>query len=117
MPYNKSHGVPGQRFGICTSLLCAEEHRETNTIELNEPKRSARVGYSRIQKPLLLVETGIASDPRLKGDVVEKIREAIDGTACWGDVEGIGMSVREALANAVIHGSRCDPEKRSWSAL
>jgi len=42
---------------------------------------------------------------------VEEVTRAIDDTGFWGDVEGIGLAVREAVANAIIHGNHSDPEK------
>jgi serine/threonine-protein kinase RsbW len=57
----------------------------------------------------------IPSDWRLLDDTVREITAAIDRTACWSDVETdietIGLAVREALANAIVHGNHCDPEK------
>ena len=83
----------------------------SNTIELKEPNRSPRIGDSRMQKLLLFLDRVIPSDPRFLDGAVREIAEAVDGTGYWGDVEGIGLAVREALANAIIHGNRCDPEK------
>jgi serine/threonine-protein kinase RsbW len=53
----------------------------------------------------------IPSDPMLLGDVVEEITAGLSRTAHWRDIEDIGLVVGEALANAMIHGNRCDPEK------
>jgi serine/threonine-protein kinase RsbW len=53
----------------------------------------------------------ITSDPRFLDDVVEEVTGAVGGTTLWGDVEGIGLAVREALSNAIFHGNGCDPEK------
>jgi serine/threonine-protein kinase RsbW len=53
----------------------------------------------------------IPSDLRLLDGAVDEITAAIDSTACWEDTETIGLAVREALANAMVHGNRCDPAR------
>jgi serine/threonine-protein kinase RsbW len=53
----------------------------------------------------------VPSDSRFLDDIVQEITRAIDGTTFWGDVDGIGLAVHEALANAIIHGNDSDPEK------
>jgi serine/threonine-protein kinase RsbW len=42
---------------------------------------------------------------------VQEITAALDRAVRWGGVEAIGLVVREALANAIVHGNYCDPEK------
>jgi hypothetical protein len=50
----------------------------------------------------------IPSDPTLLDDVGD-ITAELDATACWDghepDVETIGLAVREAIANAIVHGN------------
>lgn len=82
-----------------------------NIIELKDPNRSPDIFDSRIRRPLPFLTRVIPSDPRLLDDAVEEVTRAIAGTANWGDVEGIGLAVHEALANAMIHGNDRDPEK------
>jgi anti-sigma regulatory factor (Ser/Thr protein kinase) len=53
----------------------------------------------------------IASDPALLDGAVEEITAGLRHTAHWQDAEDIGLVVGEALANAIIHGNHCDPEK------
>jgi serine/threonine-protein kinase RsbW len=64
---------------------------------------------------LLRLEKVIPSDPALLDDAVDDVTAELDTTACWGggepDVENVGLAVREAIANAMVHGNRCDPEK------
>ena len=79
--------------------------------ELKVPDRTLDISSSRTQKLLPFFEMSIPSDPRLVGDAVEDFAKAIDGTTCWGEVEGMCLAVREALANAIFHGNDCDPEK------
>jgi anti-sigma regulatory factor (Ser/Thr protein kinase) len=59
----------------------------------------------------LVCEKVIPSDPALLDDAVEEITAGLSGTAHWRDVEDIGLAVGEALANAIVHGNRCDLEK------
>jgi serine/threonine-protein kinase RsbW len=64
-----------------------------------------------VQKPALSLEKVIPSDPSLLDDAVAEIAATIDRTACWEDVESIGLAVREAIANAIVHGNHSEPEK------
>jgi serine/threonine-protein kinase RsbW len=60
---------------------------------------------------LLRLDKVIPSDPTVLDDAVEDITEELDTTACLSDVETMGLAVREAIANAMVHGNHCDPEK------
>ena len=64
---------------------------------------------------ILHLEKVIPSDPALLDDALADITAELNATACWGggepDVETIGLAVREAIANAMVHGNHCDPEK------
>jgi len=79
--------------------------------ELKVPDRTLDISSSRTQKLLPFFEMSIPSDPRLVDGAVDDFAKAIDGTTCWGEVEGMCLAVREALANAILHGNNCDPEK------
>jgi anti-sigma regulatory factor (Ser/Thr protein kinase) len=72
-------------------------------------------GDFRPRRLVLRLEKVINSDPALLDDAVGDIIAELDTTACWGggesDVETIGLAVREAIANAIVHGNHCDPEK------
>jgi len=83
----------------------------SNTIQRNELNRSPRIGDYRSQKVSVFLTRVIPSDPKFLDEAVEEVTRAIDDTTFWGDVEGIGLAVREALANAIIHGNHSDPEK------
>src|SRR5277367_3553497 len=65
----------------------------------------------RVRKLAFHLDKAIPSDPRLLDDAVEEITARLSRTAHWRDVEDIGLVVGEALANAIVHGNRCDPEK------
>ena len=44
---------------------------------------------------------------------VRRIMEVIQASTCFdGDFQHVDLALREALANAVVHGSREDPDKR-----
>jgi len=83
----------------------------SNAIQRDELNQSFRVNDHGRQKTWVFLKWAIPSDPRFLDDVVEEITRAIDGTSFWGEVEGIGLAVREALANAIIHGNHADPQK------
>ena len=43
--------------------------------------------------------------------MVAKIMSFIGQSPCWDDADSIELVLREALANAMIHGNRADPTK------
>jgi serine/threonine-protein kinase RsbW len=59
----------------------------------------------------VFLSSRVPLDPDFLDDAVDEVTRAIDDINYWGDVEGIGLAVREALANAIIQGSHSDPEK------
>ena len=73
------------------------------------------LGDFQFQQLLLHLDKVISSDSRMVDDVVGEITAALDCTACWngieGDIQAIALAVREALADAIVHGNHCDPEK------
>ena len=83
----------------------------SGTIQRNDTNRLPLICDHRIQKLSYFFYRVMPSDPRYLDDVVEEVVRATDNTALWGDVEGIGLAVREALANAIIHGNDSDPAK------
>jgi len=83
----------------------------SRTIQRNEPNRSSQIGERRIQKLSVVLNKVIPSAPSFLDGAVEEVTQAVSGTTLWGDVEGVGLAVREALANAILHGNRCDPGK------
>jgi serine/threonine-protein kinase RsbW len=66
-----------------------------------------------VRRLVLRLDKVLPSDPTLLDDAVEDITSELQATACWGfdEPEAIGMAVREAIANAMVHGNHCDPEK------
>jgi Histidine kinase-like ATPase domain len=75
------------------------------------PDGPPRSGDFQIPQLVLSLDRVIPSDLSLLDGAVAEITEAIDRTACWEDVEKIGLAVREALANAMVHGNHGDPAK------
>jgi serine/threonine-protein kinase RsbW len=75
------------------------------------PDQFPDVSNLQVPQVVLRLEKVIPSDPTLLNDAVAEITAALDCAACWDDVEIIGLVVREALANAIVHGNHCDPEK------
>ena len=69
------------------------------------------LGDFQVQQLILHVERDVPSDASLLDGAVAEITASIDRTACWDDVENIGLAVREALNDAMVHGNHCDPEK------
>jgi len=70
--------------------------------------RNLSFGSSRL---VLRIEEVLPSDLRLLDEAVDGIALMIR-CAGWQDhVEDIDLALREALANAIIHGNRCDQDK------
>jgi anti-sigma regulatory factor (Ser/Thr protein kinase) len=64
-----------------------------------------------VRQLVFRLETVIRSDLTLLDELVGNITAELKDTACCGDAETIGLAVGEALANAIVHGNHCDPEK------
>jgi serine/threonine-protein kinase RsbW len=68
---------------------------------------------SDFQVPQLVVdlERVIPSDLSFLDATVAEISATIERIACWEEPESIGLAVREAIANAIIHGNHRDPAR------
>jgi serine/threonine-protein kinase RsbW len=69
------------------------------------------------QDLLVRLDVTVAADKRAIGPVVDRIMKIIDEMKCAEGKEfEIETAVREAVANAVIHGAKEDPKKivRVW---
>jgi serine/threonine-protein kinase RsbW len=75
------------------------------------PDGPPHVGDFQVQHLVLNLDRVVPSDARFLDDAVAEITAAIDRTTCWEDVQGIGLAVREALTNAMIHGNHSQPQK------
>ncbi len=93
---------------------CAEAkplRGDSNSIAVKGANRSPYVGDFQVQELVPNFHKIIPSDPSLLDDAVAGIRAAIDRTACWNEVESIALAVREAVANAIVHGNHCNRAK------
>ena len=64
-------------------------------------------------KLILSVDELLASEIEAISPVVDKLMRLIKETACVpGREDAIELALREALANAVVHGNRQDPRKK-----
>jgi serine/threonine-protein kinase RsbW len=87
------------------------------TIELVGSHQPPYVVNQRVQGPVLILHKVIPSDPRLLDRSVAEVTQVIKHTALADDVERIGLAVREALANAIVHGNHCDCKKKVGIAV
>ena len=53
----------------------------------------------------------VASEVGVIDGVISKIMALIEQSHCWDDAESLDLVLREALANAMIHGNRSDSGK------
>lgn len=60
---------------------------------------------------ILKIERNLPSDLSLLDDAVAGIIAMIKCAGCRYDMEKVDLAVREALANAMVHGNRCDQSK------
>ena len=72
------------------------------------PKASWR---TQVRRLALSLDKVIPSDLSLLDGAVAEITAAIDRTGCWEDAWSIGLAVREALVNAIVHGNHREPQK------
>jgi serine/threonine-protein kinase RsbW len=62
-------------------------------------------------KLLIKFDDALRSDVTLIDGTVAKITGMIKQSHCCDDMQEIDLALREALANAIIHGNRSNPEK------
>ena len=75
------------------------------------PDQFRDVSDFQIRQLVFRLETVIPSDLTILDDAIGDITAELRDTACCGDVETVGLAVGEALANAIVHGNHCDPQK------
>jgi serine/threonine-protein kinase RsbW len=63
-------------------------------------------------KLLIKLDEVVPSEIEVIDGVVSKIVSLIEDRHCWNDVDNVDLALREALANAIIHGSKRDRTKR-----
>lgn len=81
------------------------------TIELPNPDQSESLATHPVRMPVVVLRKAIPSDPNLLDEVVAEIIQAIEASGNWDEPDCIDLAVREALANAIIHGNQCNREK------
>jgi serine/threonine-protein kinase RsbW len=79
--------------------------------EGTQVQKPAPLSDFQVPQLVLRFDRVIPSDLSLLDGIVAEISAAIDRTACWDDTENIGLAVREAVINAIVHGNHCDPMK------
>lgn len=78
---------------------------------MSEPAEVRRRHDFHVDKLRLEFEEVVSSDIKVIDGVVTKIVGLIGRTGCDDDLDAIELSLREALANAIIHGNRFDANK------
>jgi serine/threonine-protein kinase RsbW len=63
------------------------------------------------EKLVIQLDALIPSDIKVIDRTVEKIIRLIEKSRCWDETESIDLALREALANAIIHGNNRDHHK------
>jgi len=53
----------------------------------------------------------IPSDLSLLDGTVAEVTAAIERTTCWERTDCIALALREAIANAIVHGNNSDPAR------
>jgi anti-sigma regulatory factor (Ser/Thr protein kinase) len=64
-----------------------------------------------IDKLIIQLDAVIPSDSGVIESTTARIVRLIEKLGCWDDAEAIDLALREALANAIIHGNRSDSAK------
>jgi serine/threonine-protein kinase RsbW len=64
-----------------------------------------------MDKLVIRLDEVLESDVGVIDGAVGKIMALLEQSHCWDDRENIELALREALANAIIHGNSSDPSK------
>jgi len=64
-----------------------------------------------LDKLVIKLDEVVPSDISVVDNVVEKIVGLIEGRHCWDEVGDLDLVLREALVNAIVHGSESNPAK------
>ena len=64
-----------------------------------------------VDKLVIKLDETIPSVVSMIDTVIGKIMGLIEQSHCWDEAESLDLVLREALANAIIHGNRSDPGK------
>lgn len=64
-----------------------------------------------LDRLIIKIDELVSSDLSIIDDTVAKIMGVIEKAGCWNDIDNIDLALREALANAILHGNASDPAK------
>ena len=85
------------------------------------PDRARFLPHPGCKTPMIRIEVTLNADPTAISPVVEGIMEMARRLECAAGKEfEIETALREALANAIVHGCKNDPSKRcsvAWPAM
>lgn len=79
---------------------------------MSEPKPVPPPCEFHVDKLRLEIDEVVSSEVTVIDGLVTKIMGLISHTGCNDDLDSIDLSLREALANAIIHGNHLSPEKK-----
>ncbi len=79
---------------------------------MSEPKQVPFRSESESDKLVLKLDEVVSSNVGIIDNLVAEIAGLIEQRGCGGDdLDKIELALREALANAILHGNRNNPEK------
>jgi len=87
-----------------SSLIAGSEN------QMADSKHPPRCEFE-IDKLIIQLDVLVPSDTKVIDATVSKIVRLIEKSHCWDDAEAIDLALREALANAIVHGNRSDRHK------
>ena len=64
-----------------------------------------------MDKLVIMLDEVLASDVRVIDAAVAKMMALIEQSGCWDDSDNIDIALREALANAIVHGNHSNAAK------
>lgn len=64
-----------------------------------------------LDKLVIQLDALVPSDIHIIEKTAEKVGRLIEKSRCWDETETVDLALREALANAIVHGNHSDPEK------
>lgn len=62
-----------------------------------------------IDKLIIELDALVPSDISIIDRTAAKIARLIEKSRCWDETETVDLALREALANAIVHGNHSDP--------
>lgn len=97
-------------FTNAGELLAQTPHRVTSNSNHRSSEGSPLQGATGVRE---LLSEAVPSEIRLVEPVVERVMATLERCGCHApQCEAIELSLREALANAILHGNGCDPKKK-----